>query len=183
MGFSSQAADITLPSKDEIVDRYLSEVSKFVDREIYARVSFYEDKIRQTGGAPADVNRLGVLFARYGKNDEAKNRFTQILQDVDYAPALMNMGNILFLEGEYLDALEYYERAYDLDESNARYLLSLARTHHELENYSYVRKYYRELKDVDSSLSERFAYLELRQEEVARASNLADEKDVMLWDE
>jgi tetratricopeptide (TPR) repeat protein len=149
----------------------------------FSRVSLYEEKIAASGGAPEDVNKLGVLYARYGKIKEAKAEFEKILAKEEYLPALIDMGNIYFLEQNYFIALDYYERAYEMDESNITAVFCMARIHHQMENYSFVKKYYAILKEMDSELSERFSYLELRQEELSRASGLAAEMEVMIWEE
>jgi hypothetical protein len=183
VGFSSEAEDIALPPGDRLSSDFLAEVNKFVEKEIYARVEVYRERIRASNGKPRDINRLGVLFARYGKKGEAKAEFNKVLAVEEYVPALVNLGNLSFQEGNYEEALTYYERAYNRENKNAAVVLSLARTHHEMENYSYVKKFYRQLKQLSSSLAERFSYLELRREELARAADIAGEKEIVLWEE
>jgi hypothetical protein len=183
VGFSSEVQEIRLPESDSFTDAYIREVDKFVDREIYDRVETYKQRIEQTQGSAEEINRLGVLYARYGRYEAAKAEFNRILDREEYPSALLNMGNLFFLEQGYEQALGYYERAYDRNSRNAKTVLALARTHHALENYSFVKKFYAQLKQIDSALAERFAYLELRREEVARAADLAAEKETILWDD
>ncbi len=98
-------------------------------------------------------------------------------------PILVNMGNIYYLNQDMKKALEYYERAYKKASANPIVLLCLARTHHELENYSLVREFYKKLKSIDFDLASQFAYLELRGEEAARAAEIGAAKEVIIWEE
>jgi len=183
VGFASEAMDIALPSGDALVGAFMAGVGRFVDQEIFPQVEAYRRRIASANDPSKDLNGLGVLYARYGKYAEAREQFNRVLTRQEYVPALMNLGNLLFLEKDYQGALKIYERAHNRDETNAAAVLHLARTHHELENYSFVRQFYGLLKRMDSPLAERFAYLELRQEELARAANIAAQREVMLWEE
>ena len=140
--------------------------------------------IKNSGGSPRSINRLGVLYARYGLYDRAKREFKKVLvKDNSYVPALINMGNIHYLGGDIKGALNYYNRAYKTAPDNPKVLLCVARANHELENYGSVREAYDKLRAIDPDLAIQFAYLDLRGEEAARAASMAGVKEVVIWDE
>ena len=53
--------------------------------------------------------------------------FEKLLAKEDYVPALLNMGNILYLSDQKEKALDYYNRALSKDPENPRVLLAVAR--------------------------------------------------------
>ncbi|MEA1911527.1 MAG: tetratricopeptide repeat protein, partial [Spirochaetota bacterium] len=174
---------VVTPLKGDIVSAFESEMASFIDKEIYPQVEKLEAQISRNNGASRYVNRLGVLYARYGLNDKAAGQFQKILRNNEFVPALINMGNISFLNEEIKEALQYYERAVEKDPDNPKALLSVARAAHELENYGTVRESFEKLKTIDSGLAERFAYLDLRGDEAARAAEVSEITEVVVWDE
>ncbi len=174
---------VSMPDKENIISAFQSELAGFIEREIYPQVSRIEKQISQSNNAPKYINRLGVIYARYGLNDKAAEQFKEILLTIEYGPSLINMGNISFLNKEVERALEYYKRASALEPDNPKVLLSIARAGHELENYAVVEESYGKLKLLDSVLAERFAYLDLQGDEAARAADVSEIMEVMVWDE
>ncbi len=177
------SASLSMPGRLEVVNALQSELIRYIDREIYPQVSKLQGKIRENKNEPRYVNRLGVLYARYGLMDKAKIQFNKILKSRDYVPSLLNMGNLSLLKKDIKGALAYYQRAAKKEPNNPKVLLSIARASHELENYGTVRDAYEKLKVVDPDLAERFAYLDLRGEEASRAAEISKAKEVMVWDE
>ncbi len=177
-------SDVSLPDRDKIEIAYLNEVTRFIDRQIYPRVAKLQGEINRSGGAPRSINKLGVLYARYGLYDRAKREFNRILKkDSSYVPALINLGNLYYLSGDIKGALKYYNRAYKIEPDNAKVLLCVARANHEIENYGTVREVYGKLKAINPDLAMRFSYLDLRGEEASRAASMAEVKEVVIWEE
>lgn len=174
---------VSMPERLSVVDAFHSEIVRFIDREIYPQVSRLQAQIRQNNNMPKYVNRLGVLYGRYGLTDKAAAQFEKILKTNQYVPALINMGNISFLNKDSKDALKYYQRASAIDHDNPKVLLSVARCSHELENYGLVRESYDKLKLIDPDLAQQFAYLALRGEEASRAAESSQVMEVVVWDE
>lgn len=74
--------------------------------------------LEQDDGCYQAVNKLGVLLAEEKKPDEAMRRFEQCLALMpDYAPALVNMGNLAKEGGDPETAIGFYLRAIAADES------------------------------------------------------------------
>lgn len=179
----SGSTSVSMPSKENIVSAFQAELTGFIDKEIYPQVERLEGQIRQSNNAPKYMNRLGVLYARYGLNDKAAGQFEKILGNNEYVPTLINMGNISFLGEDIKGALRYYERAAAIEPDNPKVLLSIARAGHELENYETVKDSYDKLKLIDPALAEQFAYLDLRGDKAARAAEVSEIMEVVVWDE
>jgi tetratricopeptide (TPR) repeat protein len=93
------------------------------------------------------------------------------------------MGNLYYMQDELSKAKEYYDRASALSPDNPKVLLAVARVDHELENYGTARQAYAKLKELSPELADRFAYLDLRGSQAARAADAAQLKGVVLWEE
>jgi tetratricopeptide (TPR) repeat protein len=65
-------------------------------------------------------NKRGVASVALGRRDEALADFCAVLAlDERYAPALVNVGNLLLEEGHVHDAIDYYQAALRADEKHA----------------------------------------------------------------
>jgi tetratricopeptide (TPR) repeat protein len=184
VGFNRESFSLNLPSRDRIVKAFQAEVEKYTNRDLLPRVEELQRKIAASPNNPKLLNQLGVLYASYGVYDKAEETFKKILDKQDYVPAMINMGNLAFLNDEYSSAKRYYEKAYDRAPKNKVVLLNLAKVNYELGRYSQVDTYYSALKKQDAELAQRFAYLDLKGgDSGARASNAQQMKEEMLWEE
>ncbi len=183
VGLPGVEASVKLPARLVVVNAFQQEMIKFIDREIYPRVSKLQRLIRKSNNNPKYVNKLGVLYARYGLMEKAILQFNRVLEKNEYLPALINMGNIRYLKGDMEGALAYYRRAKAKEPSNPKVLLCMARVNHELENYGIVKVEYEKLKKIDPLLAERFSYLALKGDEASRAAKISAVKEVVVWDE
>jgi tetratricopeptide (TPR) repeat protein len=175
---------IDFNARDKLLSAYLDEVIKFIEREIYPRVIKLQSEIKKSGGDSHQINRLGILYARYGLMDRAEREFNKILdKENDYVPALANMGNIYFFKKDMDKALEYYEKAYKNDPRKPTVMLGYARINHELENYGTVKRVYNKLKKADPDLALQFIYLELKGEDAVRAAGIGELTETLIWEE
>ena len=181
--FEGQAAAVAAPDATQLRVAYTSELGRFVDREIMPQVLELQRRISETSEDPRYVNRLGVLYAKYGKLDDAKAQFQKIIRARPTANAYVNLGNLLYLSGDVNGALDQYERAAALAPNNPTVVLSLAKAHHDLQNYGFAERSYRQLAQLDPQLAGQFRYLEFRGEEAARAAEAANVAGVMIWAE
>ena len=182
VGIASQADDLD-PLSENFLSVYLDEVKKIVQREIYDRVAVLKQRIIDTSGNPKMRNKLAILFAQYGLNEEAKGELDIILEQRDYLPALLNMANILFLEKQMEQSLVYYGRAAALSPEYPIVLLGLARTNHEMENYGTSRKIFDKLKISNPELAAKYGYLELKGDEANRAAEIGETRSRVEWEE
>jgi tetratricopeptide (TPR) repeat protein len=175
--------EMSLPGKDAIVSAFLQEVVKFVDREIAPRVTGIQDEIRKNGDTPVNRNKLGVLYAQYGRIDEAETEFLKAISKQQYLPALLNLGNIQSVRGAWPKAREYYDRAAKLAPKNPKVLLAQSRTYYAAEQYDLAREKYSELEAVDKVAAEQFAYLGGSQNTGTRAGDVQTERQQVPWAE
>jgi tetratricopeptide (TPR) repeat protein len=183
VGFPGDAILMTLPDSEKTAVAFIAEQERFIDQEIFPEVAKLQVEITRAQGSPQSLNKLGVLYGRYGLNDRAEAQFKQAISGQEYGPALLNLGNVFFLKGRMDDALEYYTRAQKCMPDNAKVLLALARVNHAIENYAIAKAAYDKLKTANPALAAQFSYLSLRGEEAGRAADLSDVKDVVVWEE
>ncbi len=175
--------NITLPDRDDIKEAFTAESERFIGREISPQLSRLQNDIASNQGDRRTVNKLGVLYARYGLDSKAMEQFKKVLSREEYLPALLNTGNLYYLQESLNEARKYYLRAEALSPDNPKVLLAVARVDHELENYGTARAAYSKLKDINPDLASRFAYLDLRGNEASRAADVSQVKGVVLWEE
>ena len=181
VGLPSGTDTLTVLDSSRIDERYTLAVNRFVEREIADQVARFEEHIRSRGEEPRTVNKLGVLYARYGLLDKAKVQFEKAARG-QYAPAMVNLGNILFLETDYDGALNFFEQAEQQDPDNPKVLLGIAKANYELENQGTVKRTFEKLQQKDPDLAKRFSYLVSATDEAARASS-AMIAETVVWDE
>jgi hypothetical protein len=182
VGLREQEASIVYPSDQNVLASYTSELSSFVQSEIAPRVEWLREEIHRTNADPQFVNKLGVLYARFGLLDEAEAQFEQILKHKEYLSALLNLGNIAYIRSDMSRAQSYYERAQAAAPYNPRVLLALARVMYERDDYASASETFRRLEKLDPELAARFSYLSAKTDEAARASS-ADMRERIVWSE
>ncbi len=160
---------------------YKDEETRFIKREIAEREATLQAEIAKGKGKPETINKLGVLYAKFGLDSEARKQFELAIAKGEYAPALVNMGNLCLLGDDAKSALGYFERAARLETSAAMVLLGLARANHELENFGNAKDAYEKLRSTDAKLAAQFAYLDLRGSEASRAADASGARATAVW--
>ena len=152
---------IDLPKGDDILGRYNSAMAKFVDSETAQRV----ETLRSAAAAaaakkdPRPYVKLGILYARYGLLAKAEGAFRESIKVQDNASAWCNIGNILFLEGDYSGSLAAYKSAQRLALNDPKVLAGLARAAYELDDRAGASRYLAALAAVDAAAASRLAYI------------------------
>ena len=136
------------------------------------------------GGTGKQRNALGVLYARYGLLAEAKAEFQQAF-DKGFVSALVNMGNVAFLQKDFEAAAAIFEKALSLLPENKAALIGLARARYELDAYAEADELFGRVRTIDPALAERYAYLSSKVDvSTTRASSAAaDRGGAMSWSE
>jgi tetratricopeptide (TPR) repeat protein len=183
VGYSSTASNIAIPAQDKLVKVYTAEVNSFVTSQIGRQEAALLAAADKAANKSKPLNSLAVLYSRYGLFDKAQKTLNDVLAKDEYVPALINMGNIYFVQSQTDKALDFYNRAYKKDPNNPTVLLCVARVNHALENYSIAKKAYADLQAKDPELAQRFAYLDLRGEEATRAADANGVRKVVIWQE
>jgi len=172
--------DAQPPDSTRLADSYNTELNTFIKREINEQVATIKNQISRSNNKKRLINRLGVLYARYGLYDEAAIEFKKI--SGSYVPGMTNLGNIYFQKPDFMAALSWYGKALDKDPDNKTALLGSARANYEIENMGSVRMIYAKLEKVDSRLADRYAYLVSGSDDTGRASS-AVFRESAVWEE
>ncbi len=173
---------IDIPPQKDIVAQVQNEMTKFFERETAERVATLQEQIAKANNAPKPRNELGVLYARYGLLDRAEVQFEAAVTNQEYAPALVNLGNISFSQGDLNKALSYYERAAKTNPNSAAALLGLARSYDVAGDRLSAGKAYGGLVAVAPDLAKQFAYLDATNGSKTRASD-AGGRGELVWEE
>jgi tetratricopeptide (TPR) repeat protein len=182
VGFAEQTAAIVLPDPDTVMRGYQSELDRFINQQIQERVAELEAQIQADRDNLRLINRLGVLYARFGLLEEASAQFDQIVRRGEYTAALVNLGNIAYLRGDYRQALSFYRRALEQSPNNSKALLGYARASYAIEDYASVNVALGQLKERDPQAAQRFSYLGSAGSGTGRASQAVD-NEISEWDE
>ncbi len=180
VGIPGEDTRIVLPAPEQVVGAYNEALAKFINREIQPKADRLRSEILTSGNQPRHVNRLGVLYARFGMLDEAKAEFEKAGRQ-GYGPALTNLGNIAYLQKKYTDAVAYYQRALGSAGNNGAALIGIARAQYEMENYNEASVAYTRVRQVDPALADQYPYLVSRTEGAARAASAADRTAKTSW--
>jgi hypothetical protein len=161
---------------------FRSELASFIAQETGPRVAAIQSDIKKKGASALLYNKLGVLYARYGLLDKAASQFDAALgMKAPPASATFNMGNILFLQGKYAEALGYYNKALSTAKADPTYLLAVARTSAALGKYEAALANYNKLKAADPALASKYAYLGGGADSALRAADADKTKGELLW--
>lgn len=183
-GFASVALDIAIPASAALVPDYTAALNQFIEREISSQVERLRERIAASGNSPRLVNRLGILYARYGLYEEALNELSPLVRgNRPHVPSLVNIGNIYYLSDDLEAALDYYDRAFRLRRDDPGILISLARAHFEREEYAAAEERYRMAEVLAPELARDFSYIvsETSGTETGRASSTQQTR--VVWDE
>ncbi|MBL8967162.1 MAG: tetratricopeptide repeat protein, partial [Spirochaetaceae bacterium] len=158
-----------LPGEKAMRDGFRAELALLVSRELEERVASLQAEFRRSGDA-ATLNRLGVLYARFGQLDKAEAQFLESARRKETAAVRFNLGSLSFARAKYKDALAHYERALAVGRNDdPKTLLAIARTQSELGRREAAAATFDRLRARDPALAERFAYLGLAAEATGRA--------------
>ena len=181
VGLRSEQLNLDFPGNEEILSSYHRAFNLFLSREIYTEEQQLIQLIKSSGGKSRYVNKLGVLYARYGLYDNATEQFEKLVPQ-GFPSALVNLGNISFLEGNFPEALNWFSRAAVSNPDSTAILVGLARTNYEMENYTVVNRLYDKIVLVNPSAAERYGYLVMGSSSETRAES-QNEFIGMVWDE
>ncbi len=166
---------------DRAVEPFAREMERFIEREIYVQTASLIERVQAGRGSARTLNRLGAINARFGRYDAALAYFQQAIEESGYAPALVNLGNILYSEDRYAEAIDAYERALQESPDDRVALLQLTRASERAGRYNVAAQYYERLKALYPGEAARHAYLDAEATATARASSRAGAGEVIEW--
>lgn len=127
VGFGEAGLGVTLPSPERLTAAYQSEMDRFSRSQVAPRVAELQELLKTGREVEKTANRLGILYAQFGLLNDARTQFNAATRSQEYAPALINLGNVEFLAGDMAKATQYYTRALKASPQNAMALVGLAR--------------------------------------------------------
>ena len=181
VGYSGLESSIVLPAETEVLDKYEEELALLFRREVEPQIEELKAKI---SAAPADLklrNSLGVLYARYGRYDQALKVLADIQQRGEYVPAYINMGNIYYLKQNYPRARAEFEKALARLPNHPRLILMMARLEDQLDNRDRALALRERLKELAPELAASLSYMQEAGDSTTRSADI--EEGGVLWED
>ena len=141
VGLREDAPSLAYPSARAVVASYKGELDRFVSDELVPQVARLQEEIKRSGATSKNLNRLGVLYARYGKYAEAEAEFQKVIKRDEYVPTLVNLANIALINGEKKAAASWLDRALKKDPANKGALAGAVRVRSELGDQAAAQKH------------------------------------------
>jgi tetratricopeptide (TPR) repeat protein len=162
---------------------FQGELAAFIASETGPRVAAIQAQIKKgaDGASGPLLNNLGVLYARYGLYDKAAEQFKAALKTKNPGGSVFNMGNILFIQGRYAEALGYYSQAQAAAPYDPKIILAGTRANAALGNYDVAFQSYTVLKSLNPELASKYAYLGGDASSGTRAAEAAKTNGDVLW--
>lgn len=164
------ALPLLFPSQENMVANYNESLDIFIERELEPHISEFKQKLDRHDTARLR-NSFGVVYAKYGKYDQAEEQFNRALRmQSDFSPAMINLGNVHFLKKDMDAALSMYTRAKSFKPGSPTIIAAIAKTRYEMEQYDEVKNLYQDLQEKAPDLAAQYAYLNNEISVVGRAS-------------
>ena len=181
VGMPGSEIRVPLPVSDNIVAVYTKSLDRFIRDEIRITETKLKAEIRKSGYSASKLNKLGVLYARFGQFDKAEAEFRKVVQKKEYLPSLINLGNISLTKDNAENAYQYFRRAEKLSSKNSKVLLGLARSSFNTGNLKVANSTFKRLESENPELAIKFKHLG-SENTVARASQVKN-NEVTEWEE
>lgn len=149
VGLRDAPPSLSYPTARTVLASYKVELDRFILDELVPQVARLQEEIKRSGATSKNLNRLGVLYARYGKYPEAESEFQKVLKKDEYAPALINLANLAYLRGEIRPAALLYDRALKKDPKSKAALAGAIRVRGELGDLPEAQRLLAVLQSID----------------------------------
>jgi hypothetical protein len=181
VGLTGAPTPVQTPDEEQIRNAVAQESRRFVEREISARQTALNAELQKSPERAWKIhNKLGVLYAQFGRLDQATREF-ELCGPADYLPALMNLGNLCLLQKDWEGARGYYEQALRIGPETPGVLLGLARVSYEQGLYPVAAGLFSRLQELDANLAAKFPYLGGKSNNRSRAAAEGEREEVMVW--
>lgn len=135
--------------------------------------------IKQYMDEPKRMDLPGTIPA----GDKVEIEFRRALeQGRTYLPAILNLGNLHYVQEQWEQALEYYQQALGIDAKNPRVRLALAKVDQELSKFDDMRQNYEQLAALDPALASQYDSLGNGSSTGARSSDIETERREVVWE-
>lgn len=173
---------VSPPDSNVVYASYSDELGHLYEADFQPRIAKLQADLAKSKDDPKIMNKLGVLYARFGMMDEAKKQFDGIVKKSGDVPsALINLGNIAYVSGKNKDALGYFTRALAKSPDNSTALQGVAMAGYELGDTNAVQNAIAKLKAEDPNAVSRLAAQGIGAGGAGRAASAQKELDT--WNE
>ena len=182
VGLREADPELLYPSSGAILVAFRTQLDRFVSDELAPQVAALESAMRTRGGTARDLNRLGILYARYGRYADAEAEFRKLLQQDGnrYVPALVNLANVFYLRGDAATAAAWFDRALLQDPRNRHALAGSVKARAEMGDAVAAAGMLDRLRQIDAAAAEAIAHLTSADSGTGRASSAQTERRV-IW--
>lgn len=182
VAFSVSKYELSVPDREDVATMFDYELAEFIDQEISVRERVLLARLEKNPDDNRSRNSLGVLYAKYGRNDEALAQFEQASLRGSTS-ATINLGNLAYLDENYQHALNLFKQALELKPESSAALLGVARTAHSLNDFEKAKSEYAKLAVKSPAMAERFSYLADGSAGIIRASDIVRLGKDVIWEE
>ena len=126
VGLPADGSAVVPPPADKVAAAFAKELAAAVDLALGARLKALGPVGGQGANAAKSLNERGVLYAKYGRHDDALRDF-QAAAKAGNPAGLVNQGNIAMIRADYETALRHYRAAAQKLSGNAGLQLNIAR--------------------------------------------------------
>jgi tetratricopeptide (TPR) repeat protein len=158
VGAPDQDTKIALPTNEAITDAFKSGMAKLIAKELPPKLADLRSELVKNNYNPRILNKIGVLYARYGQYQEARDQFQTAVQ-AGFVPANTNLANISFLLKDFAAAKASYEKSLKSNPEDPSAMIGLARTYFELQNYAEAARLYDRVQELSPTLAAQYTYL------------------------
>ena len=166
---------------DVLATRFDREMDRFVRQQVEPAAASLQARLAARPDDARTLNRLAVLYGRFGLLSEAQALFERLVSELRYGRAQVNLANTYLLLGDAERARDVYVEALATRPSDPAALAGAAQAFYELGDFAQSDQLYQELSGVDSQAASRLAFLGTR-DTTTRASR-ADTDPVLFWGE
>lgn len=152
-------SSVELPKPDVLTARYKASMDALLAREITGPLATAKAFASQGAQDPLSTSKIGLVYARYGLLDKAEENFKASIRIRPTMQANANLGNVLYLKGDYKGALSAYTASLKLAPMNAISLAGLALCSSEMDDRDATARYLSQLASVDPAIAKRYSYL------------------------
>lgn len=182
IGLRDAEPDLDYPQWSQIHPLYSEQVTLIIRAEMEPQVAVLRRQIEDRGSSPRLLNRIGSLYARFGFLDEAEAIFQEILQESEYQAAIVNLGNIEMVRGEFVAAVDLFDRALTLEPDDSLALAGWARALYFSGAVAEAREAIQTLRALDRALADRLAFIGAGDSaDSSRASGVQQETMPLDW--
>lgn len=177
---------VRLPDGEATFKAYTAELNRFLGIDLKPRIADLQQELKTDRTNVRLLNKLGVLYARYGMLTDARVQFEAAMRAGGSAAStsvLVNLGNVSYLSGKFDDAVSYYNRALEKSPNAAGALRGLALASYEAGDTKSVDSALDRLKTADPESANKLAALGSGTASDSGARAASADKEVNSWSE